>query len=81
MRGLERDEEAIDRDDVDVSLAALEPTIGYDAGAGVTTEVIASSIRPVASSIRSAYAWIRGAARIHSTRARNGALVFILAVR
>ena len=57
--GLERDEEAVDRDDVDVSLAALEPTIAYDAAASVTMEVIASSIRPVASSIMSAYAWVR----------------------
>ena len=65
---------------MDVSLAALEPTIAYDAGAGVTAELIASSIRQAVSSIRSTYAWIRRAARIHSTRARNGALVFILAV-
>ena len=66
--GLERDEEAVDRNDEDVSLDAREPTIAYEGGAGLAMEVIAFSIHRAASSLRSGYAWVRPAAwRIHST--------------
>ena len=66
--GSERDEEAVDRNDEDVSLDAREPTIAYDAGAGLAMEVITFSIHRAASSLRSGYAWVRPAAwRIHST--------------
>ena len=57
--GLERDEGAVDRNDEDVSLAALEPTKACEGRAGLAMEVIASSVRRAASSIVSAYAWVR----------------------
>ena len=66
--GLERDEGAVDRNDEDVSLAALEPTIACEGGAGLAMEVITFSIHRAAFSLRSGYAWVRPAAwRLHST--------------